>query len=104
MDKTLQTMAWRCLPREFKEEVKKEYYDCKHCNADACAIELENLFGIHNLTSDMDGEDVEYESKPAESTTFNIEYKDIVALHYDLIKLEKSVKTVRELIDKIYKK
>ena len=32
------------------------------------------------------------------------EHKDIVALHYDLIKLEKSVKTVRELIDKIYKK
>ena len=28
MDKTLQTTAWRCLPREFKEEVKKEYKVC----------------------------------------------------------------------------
>ena len=30
MDKTLQTTAWRCLPREFKEEVKKEYKVCSN--------------------------------------------------------------------------
>lgn len=56
MDKELIDRAWACLPREFKEKVKKEYYDCKHCNADACAIELEVVFGEHNLTSDAEGE------------------------------------------------
>lgn len=58
MNKELSDRAWACLPREFKEEVKKEYYDCKHCNADACAIELETVFGEHNLTSDAEGEEM----------------------------------------------
>lgn len=56
MNKELQDLAWSVLPKEFKEEVKKEYYDCKYCNADACAIELEIVFGRHNLTSESEGE------------------------------------------------
>ena len=58
MDKELIDRAWACLPREFREEVKKEYYDCNHCNANACAIELEVVFGCHNLTSDAEGEEM----------------------------------------------
>lgn len=58
MTTELQNKAWSVLPKEFKEEVKKEYYDCKHCNADACAIELETVFGEHNLTSDAEGEEM----------------------------------------------
>ena len=38
MDKTLQTTAWRCLPREFKEEVKKEYKVC----SEGCRVVLAN--------------------------------------------------------------
>lgn len=67
MDKTLQTTAWRCLPREFKEEVKKEYKiyseGFRTVSAGAgkwelrgCYRELEDLFGVHNLTSDAEGE------------------------------------------------
>lgn len=58
MDKTLQTAAWRCLPREFREEVKKIY------NADdPLAFPEENglfdyIFGRHNLTSDAEGEEM----------------------------------------------
>ncbi len=61
MNTELQNKAWSVLPKEFKEEVKKEYYDCKHCNADTCAIEieLETVFGKHNLTSDAEGEEDE---------------------------------------------
>ena len=58
MDKNLQDHVWSVLPKEFKEEVKKEYYDCKHYNADACAIELETVFGKHNLTSDAEEEEL----------------------------------------------
>lgn len=58
MNTELQNKVWSILPKEFKEEVKKEYYDCKHCNADACAIELETVFGKHNLTSDTEGEEI----------------------------------------------
>ena len=30
MDKTTQDLAWRVLPKEFKEEVKKEYKVCSN--------------------------------------------------------------------------
>lgn len=71
MDKTLQDHVWPILPKEFKEEVKKYYqtlheqhkeYDRLHFdNARAKVQErivtLEYFFGIHNLTSDAEGED-----------------------------------------------
>lgn len=72
MDKTTQDLAWSILPKEFKEEVKKEYARCVAIDADdnpnlpAYAVEsaisrralLEKLFGEHNLTSDVEGEEM----------------------------------------------
>lgn len=56
MDKTLQTTAWNCLPREFKEEVKKIYQEAE--NGWIVEDTLENIFGIHNLISDAEGEEM----------------------------------------------
>ena len=58
MDKTTQDLAWRVLPKEFKEEVKR-----MHRIADSdvdqmiVMITLENVFGHQNLTSDSEGEE-----------------------------------------------
>ena len=54
MDKTLQDLAWSCLPKEFKEEVKKEYRKGYVCETLTMLI---TLFGRHNLTSDAEEED-----------------------------------------------
>lgn len=69
MTKELKDLAWACLPREFKEEVKKEYKiyseGFRTVSAGAgkwelrgCYRELEDLFGVHNLTSDAEGEEM----------------------------------------------
>lgn len=72
MNKELIDRAWACLPREFKEEVKKKYTRCVEIDADdnpnlpAYAVKsaisrralLEKLFGSHNLTSDAEGEEM----------------------------------------------
>lgn len=72
MNKELIDRAWACLPREFKEKVKKKYARCvkidedDNSNLPAYAVKsaitrralLENLFGIHNLTSDAEGEEM----------------------------------------------
>lgn len=55
MDKTLQDLAWSCLPKEFKEEVKKEYRKGYVCETLTMLI---TLFGRHNLTSDAEGEEM----------------------------------------------
>lgn len=55
MDKELIDQAWACLPREFKEEVKKEYRKGYVCETLAMLI---TLFGHHNLTSDAEGEEM----------------------------------------------
>ncbi len=68
MDKTLQDLAWSCLPKEFKEEVKKlaQYYS-RHVSAlfgmerqraDKFYREFVSLFGHHNLASDAEGEEM----------------------------------------------
>lgn len=62
MTKELQNKAWSVLPKEFKEEVKYEYtrvatkatkdsYDLGFMHAH------EELFGLHNLDSDAEGEE-----------------------------------------------
>lgn len=56
IDKETQRIAWSCLPKEFKEEVKEYYNNSPALGAKAVLL-LENLFGIHNLTSDAGGED-----------------------------------------------
>lgn len=72
MNKELQDLAWSLLPKEFKEEVRKEYAKCVAIDIDdnpnlpAYAVEsatsrralLEMLFGLHNLTSDAEGEEM----------------------------------------------
>lgn len=68
MTKELQDLAWNCLPKEFKEEVKKlaQYYS-RHVSAlfgterqraDKFYREFVSLFGKHNLTSDAEGEEM----------------------------------------------
>lgn len=63
MNKELQDLVWSILPKEFKEEVKYEYrrvatkaskeeYDLGFMHAH------EGMFGIHNLTSDAEGEEM----------------------------------------------
>lgn len=56
MDKELIDKAWRCLPREFREEVKK-IYKTQYLRVERIAL-LCNLFGAHNLTSDAEGEEM----------------------------------------------
>lgn len=59
MTKELIDLAWRCLPKEFKEEVKELY---EHENEVIVPISgvttLNKIFGYHNLTSDAEGEEI----------------------------------------------
>lgn len=56
MNKKLQDYVWSILPKEFKEEVKKEYY---HDDSNPFELaQLEAIFGIHNLTSDAEEEEM----------------------------------------------
>lgn len=61
MNKELSDLAWRCLPREFKEEVKKDYKATTDSPKwdEAYNSALEETFGYHNLTSDAEGEEDE---------------------------------------------
>ncbi len=64
IDKDLQDLAWRCLPREFKEEVKiyYQYAYVQYGKSDlyrGSANAIESLFGYHNPSSDAEGEDDE---------------------------------------------
>ena len=64
MDKTTQDLAWRVLPKEFKEEVKEIYLNIylnavEHhpCGYNHKTDLLKYLFGHHNLTSDAEEEE-----------------------------------------------
>lgn len=64
MNKELIDRAWRVLPTEFKEEVKKEWQDVNNVGRlthdvflVGCHSTMKLLFGIHNLTSDAEGEE-----------------------------------------------
>lgn len=61
MTKDLQDLAWTCLPKEFKEEVKKMYSSYTNPMAvgfESHIITCEYIFGKHNLTSDAEGEEM----------------------------------------------
>lgn len=61
MNKELQDKAWSVLPKEFKEEVKKMFQkDINTCNNmnQAMRCILVDIFGLHNLTSDAEGEEM----------------------------------------------
>ena len=54
MDKTTQDLAWRVLPKKFKEEVKEIYLNAvvhHPCGYNHKTDLLKYLFGRHNLTS-----------------------------------------------------
>lgn len=68
MNKKLQDLVWSVLPKEFKEEVKKIYYNLLIKSTisqyDSGIMKtLVSLFGIHNLTSDAEGEEIFYVSR-----------------------------------------
>lgn len=65
MDKKLQDPVWSILPKEFKEEVKKEWEltdNAEKLPHDAFLrgkySMMRELFGHHNLTSDAEGEEM----------------------------------------------
>lgn len=54
----LQNKVWSILPKEFKEEVKRMHRIAESDVDQMIAmIMLENVFGLHNLTSDAEGEE-----------------------------------------------
>lgn len=55
MNKELSDRVWKMLPKEFKEEVKKEYRKGYVCETSTMLI---TLFGRHNLASDAEGEEM----------------------------------------------
>lgn len=54
MNRELQDKAWAVLPKEFREEVKKQYDIATDSEQHYTLCTLEYLFGIHNLTSDIE--------------------------------------------------
>ena len=68
MNKELQDLAWRVLPVEFREEVKRLYKAIREKSVNnssteryfdgGCEYAFEKLFGKHNLTSDAEGEEM----------------------------------------------
>ncbi len=63
MDKEIQRIAWSCLPKEFKEEVKKIYSHNPGAkpmpeNTSRGKAILRDIFGHDNLTSDAEGEEM----------------------------------------------
>lgn len=74
MDKTLQTTVWNCLPKEFKEEVKKIYSSWTNPMAvgfESHIITCEYIFGKHNLTSDAEEEEMLYVSRKRVQELYN---------------------------------
>lgn len=63
MKRELQDYVWSVLPKEFKEEVKYEYNKTetkkirKECDLGFLNAH-EGMFGVHNLTSDAEGEEM----------------------------------------------
>lgn len=58
MNKTAQNLAWNCLPLEVKKEVKRQYQIAINTKEYYTECTLEYLFGSHNLTSDVEGEEM----------------------------------------------
>lgn len=58
MTKELQDLAWLVLPKEFKEEVKKEYEHQLSIDNEQAYWMLERIFSRYNLTSNAEGEEM----------------------------------------------
>lgn len=80
MNKELRDLAWSVLPKEFKEEVKKLYakfYNEKpqsDCSYGYLGL-LIKIFGIHNLTSDAEGEEMLMISRKKVQRRYHMAYK-----------------------------
>lgn len=75
MMKELQDIAWNCLPKEFKEEVKAMYNRPFLNDLDfGYKSALLNLFG-HNLTSDAEGEEMLTVSRKRVQRRYHMAYK-----------------------------
>lgn len=84
MNRKQQDLAWSVLPKEFKEEVKKMFQkDINTCNNmnQAMRCILVDIFGLHNLTSDAEGEEM-----------LTVSRKDVVELYQEVQKTISSCK------------
>lgn len=73
MDKELIDIAWRCLPRDFREEVKKEW---KKTDNNTAKLTIEYFFSKHNLTLDAEGEgEVLYVSRKKVQELYDLVYE-----------------------------
>lgn len=77
MDKTLQDLAWASLPKEARDYIN-DMYSKTSLLARKDAYELgilhtfENIFGVHNLTSDAEPDELE---QTLEQTSVKVEDK-----------------------------
>ena len=84
MNKELQDLVWSILPKEFREEVRELYDGCiKMMDIRPSASEiyanklttLEYLFGLHNLTSDAEGEEMLTVSRTRVQRRYHMAYE-----------------------------
>lgn len=60
MNKELQDLAWACVPKAFRDAVRQkvEYYNNPARRNRGYYRCLVDFFGLHNLTSDAEGEEM----------------------------------------------
>ena len=61
MNKAQQDLAWKCLPKEMRDEIKEIYQAKVGTTHDADTYQeliLDEIFGFHNLTSDTEPEEM----------------------------------------------
>ncbi|MDE7180072.1 MAG: hypothetical protein K2N88_02605 [Muribaculaceae bacterium] len=75
MTKEQQDLAWACLPKETRDEIKFYYQHCS-CGSEMESM-LEDLFGSHNLTSNTEPEEMlRVERKKVQQ--LHEEYKNLI--------------------------
>ncbi len=99
MDKTLQDLAWASLPKEVRSHIKAEYRSgLDNPRMDKCdsvyLTAFENTFGRHNLTSDIEPEEVLMveRKKVQEMRSYNLGVLKYDPTHKGAILLEQSLK------------
>lgn len=73
MNKQLQDKAWAVLPKEFREEVRRQYHIAIDSKQHYTLCTLEYLFGghLHDLTSDTETEEMLIISRKAAEEFYN---------------------------------
>lgn len=72
MNKETQDLAWKCLPKEVRDEIKKRYKDLSSTIFTDRYRELRDTFGLHNLTSDTEPEEMLMVRKSEVTELYNI--------------------------------